>query len=89
MKFFIFVLVLLSSGVGWPDTDCNVPANKWQSRDVLRTQLEHQGMKVQRIKVDDGCYEVRGINAEGRNFKAKYSPDNLRILKMKIKNKNN
>ncbi len=85
MKSFIFAVVLLSSGMVWSGTDCNVPVSKWQSRDVLRSQLELKGMQVQRIKVDDGCYEVRGIDAEGNNFKAKYSPDNLLVLKMKVK----
>lgn len=77
---------LLSSGVVWSDTDCNMPVNKWQSRDVLRSQLEQQGMQVQRIKVDDGCYEVRGVNAEGNYFKAKYSPDKFGITRLEDEN---
>ena len=50
---------LLVSGTVWADTDCNVPVAEWQSREALRQQLELQGVQVQRIKVDDGCYEVR------------------------------
>ena len=89
MKSFVFTITVLVGLLGisavWADTDCNVEVAKWQSRDVLRVQLEQQGMHVQRIKVDDGCYEVRGVNAEGDHFKAKYSPDKLLVLKMKIK----
>ena len=77
---------LLVSGTVWADTDCNVPVAEWQSREALRQQLELQGVQVQRIKVDDGCYEVRGIDAEGNRFKAQYAPDSLRLQKIKIKN---
>jgi hypothetical protein len=76
---------LLVSGVAWADTDCHVPVASWQPREVLRQQLEQQGWQVQRIKVDDGCYEVRGVDAQGQRFKAKYAPDTLLLLKMKIK----
>ena len=90
MKFRFFagaVLAgLLVSGAVWADTDCNVPVAEWQSREALRQQLELQGVQVQRIKVDDGCYEVRGIDAEGNRFKAQYAPDSLRLQKIKIKN---
>ena len=77
---------LLMGGAAWADTDCHVPVQDWQPREVLRQQLEQQGWQVQRIKVDDGCYEVRGIDAEGNRFKAQYAPDSLRLQKIKIKN---
>ena len=89
MKSLVFAGVvlagLLGSGAVLADTDCNVPVAQWQSREVLRQQLEQQGLQVQRIKVDDGCYEVRGINADGNRFKAQYAPDSLSVLKMEIK----
>ena len=80
------LLVLLASSGARADSDCNAPVQDWQPREVLRQQLEQQGWQVHRIKVDDGCYEVRGIDAEGRRFKAQYAPDSLRLQKMKIKN---
>ena len=36
---------------------------------------------MQRIKIDDGCCEVRRVDADGNRFKAKYEPDSLRIVK--------
>lgn len=76
----------LASGAVWADTPCQAAVQDWRPRDVLRQQLEQQGLQVQRIKVDDGCYEVRGIDAQGQRFKATYAPDSLQLLKMKIKN---
>jgi hypothetical protein len=89
MKKLIFAGAVLASllacGAVWADAECNVPVASWQPRDVLRQQLEQQGLQVQRIKVDDGCYEVRGVDALGNRFKAKYAPDSLKILKMETK----
>ena len=75
---------LLASGAAWADTDCHAPVQDWQPREVLRQQLEQQGWQVQRIKVDDGCYEVKGIDDRGNKFKAKYAPATLRVRKLEI-----
>lgn len=89
MKSLVFAVAilagLLTSGAVWADIDCNVPQKAWQPREALRQQLEQQGLQVHRIKVDDGCYEVRGVDAQGKRFKAKYAPDTLKALKMETK----
>ena len=40
-------------------------------------------LPIQRLKIDDGCYEIRGTDAQGRTFKAKIDPETLKVLKMK------
>ena len=75
---------LLASGVAWAGTDCDEPVANWQPREVLRQQLEQRGWAVQRIKVDDGCYEVRGTDRLGNRVKAKYTPASLRMRKLEI-----
>ena len=75
---------LLASGAAWADNDCDEPVANWQSREVLRQQVEQRGWTVKRIKVDDGCYEVRGADRLGNRFKAKYGPASLRIRKLEI-----
>ncbi len=74
----------LVGGSALADGDCVDPVAAWQSREVLRQQLEQRGWTVQRIKVDDGCYEVRGVDRLGNKFKAKYAPASLRIRKLEI-----
>lgn len=76
---------MLASGAVWAESDCVAPVADWQPREVLRQQLEQRGWTVQRIKVDDGCYEVRGTDRLGNKFKAKYAPDSLRIRKLEVK----
>lgn len=88
MKHSILAAVALTStllcGLAVADDDCVDPIADWQPREALRQQLEQQGWTVKRIKVEDGCYEVRGVDGAGNKFKAKYSPASLQIRKLEI-----
>lgn len=75
---------LIFSGAALASSDCTDPVADWQPREVLRQQLQQHGWEVQRIKVDDGCYEVRGIDKNKNAFKAKYAPASLSIRKLEI-----
>ena len=65
------------------DDDCDAPLARWQSREAVRQMAAQQGWQIQRLKIDDGCYEIRGTDAQGRTFKAKIDPETLKVLKMK------
>ena len=67
----------------WADDDCDAPVNRWQSREAVRQMAAQQGWQIQRLKIDDGCYEIRGTDAQGRGFKAKIDPETLKVVKMK------
>lgn len=67
------------------DDDCDAPLNRWQSREAVRQMAARLGWQIQRLKIDDGCYEIRGTDAQGRAFKAKIDPENLKVLKLKQK----
>ena len=75
---------LMFSAAALAADDCSDPVADWQPREALRQQLEQRGWTVQRIKVDDGCYEVRGIDKNGNPFKAKFSPASLHFRKLEI-----
>lgn len=80
-------LLVLSLGLAaFPvlaEDDCNAPLNRWQSRDAVREMAAAQGWQIQRLKIDDGCYEIRFTDAQGRRFKAKIDPETLKVLKLK------
>lgn len=76
---------LLAAGTALADDDCNAPVADWQPRDALRQMLEQQGWDVQRIKIDDGCYEVKGLDRDGNEVEAEYAPDTLQIRKLETK----
>jgi hypothetical protein len=80
-------LLVLSLGLAvlpaLADDDCDAPLARWQSRDAVRQMAEQKGWHIQRLKIDDGCYEIRGTDAQGRSFKAKIDPETLKVLKLK------
>lgn len=63
--------------------DCDVPIEQWQPREAVLQKAAQQGWEVQRLKIDDGCYEIRGRDENGRAFKAKLDPRTLETVKMK------
>lgn len=71
--------------MSFADDDCHDPVADWQPREVLRQQLETEGWEIRRIKVDDGCYEVKGFDQHGNRIKAEYYPASLRLRKLKVK----
>ena len=92
MKIHPLALALWAGLVAAPalaDDDCDVPVEQWQSREAVMQMAAQQGWKVQRLKIDDGCYEIRGRDAQGREFKAKLDPQTLRVVKMKARDGEN
>ena len=65
--------------------DCSVPMAQWQPRDAVEQMAKMHGWTVSRIKVDDGCYEIRGQDESGHAFEAKVDPGSLAVIRMKQK----
>ncbi len=62
------------------DDDCRVPMADWQPRVAVQQMAEVQGWIVRRIKTDDGCYEIKGRDANGREIEVKIDPATLEIV---------
>jgi hypothetical protein len=43
---------------------------------------EEKGWPLRRIKIDDGCYELRGRDAKGREIEVKVDPATLKVLEI-------
>jgi hypothetical protein len=80
-------LLVLSLGLAavpaLAENNCDAPIKRWQSRDAVRQMAAVQGWQIQRLKIDDGCYEIRFTDAQGRRYKAKIDPGTLKVLKLK------
>ncbi len=70
-------------GSALADDECFVPMADWEPREAVAALAAQKGWTVRRIKIDDGCYEIRATDAEGRAFKAKLDPETLKVLKIK------
>lgn len=70
------------------DRDCFAPMTDWQPREAVTRLAAEKGWTVRRIKVDDGCYEIIGRDAEGRSIEATVHPATLQVLDVEYKDDN-
>lgn len=64
--------------------DCTVPMTDWQPREAVMKFAAEQGWDLRRIRIDDGCYEVIGRDAEGRVIEVKLNPATLAVVEMEF-----
>ena len=69
----VFAATVVSTGAQ-ADDDCYEPVANWRPKSQLLQYLQSSGWQVMRIKVDDGCYEVEGVNPAGQRVEATFSP---------------
>ncbi|GGC64524.1 PepSY domain-containing protein [Marinobacter halophilus] len=82
--FILCLALLFLSSPLLADDDCDDPVAKWQPRENLRQKLEAEGWTVYRIKVDDGCYDVKGRLSGQYRAKASFAPASLTLMKLKL-----
>ena len=75
------ILSLMASGAAFASDTCSVPKTEWQPEQALRQKLEGTGWKINRIKIDDGCYEVYGTDAKGQRAETYFDPKSLEPVK--------
>lgn len=83
MRKTLTILAFLAgfpAGAALADDDCFVPMADWQPREAVAQFAAGQGWTVRRIKIDDGCYEIAGRDAQGRAIEVKIHPGTLRIV---------
>lgn len=80
------VLGIMGAGTAFASDDdrCDVKMVDWQPVEALQQKLEADGWKVNRIKTDDGCYEVYAIDDKGRRIEAYFNPKSFDMVKMEI-----
>jgi len=59
---------------------CDVPSKEWQQRDDLADKLKAEGWDVRKVKIDNGCYEVYGFDAQGKRREAYYNPKTFELV---------
>ena len=77
-------LAALPAGAALADDDCFVPMADWQPREAVAEFAIAQGWEVRRIKIDDGCYEIDGRDAQDRAIEVKLHPGTLRIVEFEF-----
>ena len=80
----LVLALVLPAGAALADDDCRVPMADWQPREAVTALAQERGWTISGIKIDDGCYEVRGTDAEGHQIRVKIDPGNLDLAELRI-----
>ena len=81
----VLMISLASSGAALASDDCRRPMAEWQSRDSVMSQVSEMGITTERLRIDDGCYEIRGKDADGNRVDLKLDPATLVPLKLEVR----
>lgn len=74
------IAALSASAAFADDDDCFVPMADWKPREALSKLAADAGWTVRRIKIDDGCYEIDGRDAQGREIEVTIHPQTLQVI---------
>ena len=81
----VLMISLASSGAALASNDCHRPMAEWQSRDTVMSHVTEMGITTERLRIDDGCYEIRGKDVEGNRIGLKMDPATLVPLELEIR----
>ncbi len=83
MRKFMMILALtagLPAGAALAEEGCFVPMSDWQPREAVAKLAQDRGWTVRRIKIDDGCYEIDGRDAQGHRIEVTVHPATLDVI---------
>jgi Peptidase propeptide and YPEB domain len=81
----VIVMALTTSHAALASDHCRRPMSQWQSREAVTAHVQQLGIRADRLKIDDGCYEVRGRDSDGNRIELKLDPATLDPLEMEIR----
>src|SRR5574343_671584 len=80
-----FVLALTGASAAMAGDDCRRPMAEWQSRENVTVHISERGITTERLRIDDGCYEVRGRDSDGNQVELKIDPASLAVLELEVR----
>lgn len=82
----LVLAILLSAPVAvLASDDCTHPMVDWQSREAVSAHLVQLGITMHRLRIDDGCYEVRGRDADGNAVELKIDPATFGLMELEVR----
>lgn len=81
----IACLAALASPAAWARDDCRRPMAEWQPREAVTAHAAERGITTERLRIDDGCYELRGRDGDGNWVELKLDPATLAILALEVR----
>jgi hypothetical protein len=84
-KLMVLLAAVAASKAAFAKADCTAhPKSEWIKESDARAQLEAQGYKIKKFKVDGNCYEIYGHNKDGKKVEIYYDTKTLAVVKSEI-----
>ena len=81
----ILAIALFSADAALADDgDCRSPMSQWQSQDAAIQHAGTLGIEVSRLKIDDGCYEIKGRDSDGNKVDLTLEPATLALRELDV-----
>lgn len=80
----VAVSLLGASAALAKDDACRSAMSQWQPKNVAQAHVAGFGIAVDRLKIDDGCYEVYGRDGEGNRVELSLDPATLAVMKLEV-----
>ena len=85
LRIVALSLALGFSGAAFAKADCTAhPKTEWMKESDARAQLESQGYKIRKFKVDGHCYEIYGHDKDGKKVEIYYDTKTLAVVKSEV-----
>ena len=75
----------IPAGAAFADEKCDGPTGNGPSWETLIRVTGELGWTLAEMEIDDGCWEIKGRDAQGRRIKAKLDPATLQVVKLRHK----
>ena len=71
----LLALTATTAALAHGDFKCDVPKAEWRKKSELQAKLVADGWKkVRQVKVDNGCYEVYGLDEKNARAEVYFNP---------------
>ena len=78
------MLACFGASTAVADVYCDVPMVDWRPMIELLEFLETEGWIVEKIKIDDACYEAEAFDNEGRHVEVLFNPQTFEMVKLEF-----
>lgn len=77
----VFILISLYVSVAIAEPQCvNYPESERANPDVLKQVLNEEGFTIKEFKINKHCYEVYGLNKQGKKIELYFDMKTLAII---------
>ncbi|MFN7903969.1 MAG: PepSY domain-containing protein [Pseudobdellovibrionaceae bacterium] len=86
MKHIILMTLLALTGLSAQakKTCTDQPKDKWMTEGDFKKKVEGMGYKISKFKQPGSCYEIYGVNKNGKKVEVYFNPVDATITKEEI-----